>query len=508
MDKKDFIHPFDSSQPAKRSFIPSKWERMKVNKIIHAINMGWMKVDDEEDEQEEEEVLYDLWGEDQKDPRTAGKLPPPLILPKTVRPEHDESYNPPEEYLPTEEEIKEWKESHPEDRKKNYLPRKFKHLRHVEVYSGLIKERFERCLDLYLAPRVKKRKVHVDPDSLLPDLPPPSTLKPFPSFANIYYEGHSSRIRSIKTDSTGKYLLSGDESGLVLIFHVNTSRILRRFKFKSCVYSLDWSHNGLIICSEGENLHVINPGFGSRSDNNMIEDLVESARRANGIESNHIFPWKFYSANPNPNANSDIAKEKELYESGLRITITHENNVKQALFHARGDYFATVCPRAKNNIQVLIHSFNKGKSQRPFAKSKSNIQKVLFHHSKPIFFIATQQHIWVFNLKTQVSSLFLTLSKWSKNSYRESNGTPAWTSTLAETTSSPVLTIGGSTGSTWTSLTSLTRPSDSTKRPLDRPPSTTPTPYSPPALTTVSHSPPNHPQKAISTYSTEQSTTI
>lgn len=39
-------------------------------------------------------------------------------------PEHDESYNPPEEYLPDEDEIKEWQEEDEEDRKKNYLPTK------------------------------------------------------------------------------------------------------------------------------------------------------------------------------------------------------------------------------------------------------------------------------------------------------------------------------------------------------------------------------------------------
>jgi ribosome biogenesis protein ERB1 len=44
--------------------------------------------------------------------------------PKMKLPEHDESYNPPEEYLPTEEEIKEWEELDLEDRPKNYLPKK------------------------------------------------------------------------------------------------------------------------------------------------------------------------------------------------------------------------------------------------------------------------------------------------------------------------------------------------------------------------------------------------
>jgi ribosome biogenesis protein ERB1 len=367
---------------------------MKVNKIIHAINMGWMKVDDEEDEQSEEEMLYDLWGEDQRDPYTKGKLPPPLILPKLVKPLHDESYNPPEEYLPTEKEAKAWKDAHPEDREKNYLPRKYDSLRKVEVYTDLIKERFERCLDLYLAPRVKKRKVHVDPDSLLPELPPPSSLKPFPSFANVYYSGHKHRIRSIKTDNTGKYLASGDESGLVLIFDVSSSRILKRYQFEDAALSIDWSKQGIILVAEGSNLHVIYPGFGNADEELEVNQLVDEAKSMYITYSTHIAEWTFYSEDSKDEA---ILKK---YDNGLRMTIAHENTISQVTFHDRGDYFATVCPKARNNIQVLIHSFGKGKSQRPFAKSKSNIQRVLFHPQKPIFFIATQQHIWIFNLKT------------------------------------------------------------------------------------------------------------
>ena len=49
--------------------------------------------------------------------------------------DHSESYNPPEEYLPSESEKREWEESSPEDRsgrftaltrrKRNFLPQKF-----------------------------------------------------------------------------------------------------------------------------------------------------------------------------------------------------------------------------------------------------------------------------------------------------------------------------------------------------------------------------------------------
>lgn len=48
-----------------------------------------------------------------------------------------------------------------EDRPQNFLPQKFEALRKVPLYQELIREHFERCLDLYLCPRVLKKKVNV-----------------------------------------------------------------------------------------------------------------------------------------------------------------------------------------------------------------------------------------------------------------------------------------------------------------------------------------------------------
>jgi len=62
-------------------------------------------------------------------------------------------------------------------------------MRKVPQYQALIKERFERCLDLYLCPREAKTKLDIDPDSLIPQLPSPAELRPFPErylFLYIY----------------------------------------------------------------------------------------------------------------------------------------------------------------------------------------------------------------------------------------------------------------------------------------------------------------------------------
>lgn len=52
----------------------------------------------------------------------------------------------------------------PWKRKYNFIPQKHKRLLDVPAYDNYIKERFERCLDLYLCPRAKKMRVRIRSD--------------------------------------------------------------------------------------------------------------------------------------------------------------------------------------------------------------------------------------------------------------------------------------------------------------------------------------------------------
>ncbi|KAG7253961.1 hypothetical protein CRUP_008106, partial [Coryphaenoides rupestris] len=61
-----------------------------------------------------------------------------IPAPKIRSPGHEESYNPPPEYLLSEEERLAWEQQDPEDRKLSFLPRKFSCLRSVPAYSRFI----------------------------------------------------------------------------------------------------------------------------------------------------------------------------------------------------------------------------------------------------------------------------------------------------------------------------------------------------------------------------------
>ena len=68
----------------------------------------------------------------------------------------------------------------PWKRKYNFVPEKYSSLRKVPAFKNFIQERFERCLDLYLAPRARKQRLTIQPEDLVPQLPDPKDLQPFP----------------------------------------------------------------------------------------------------------------------------------------------------------------------------------------------------------------------------------------------------------------------------------------------------------------------------------------
>ncbi|EEC11439.1 block of proliferation protein, putative [Ixodes scapularis] len=176
------IHPVTRHPPQKRSFVPSRIEKAMVSKMVHAIKMGWIKPRVKKHDPERFSLLWD------KDDSTAGsneRMQRHIPAPKMKLPGHEESYNPPAEYLFTEEEEAKWREQEPEERRINFLPAKYPCLRAVPAYERFIEERFERCLDLYLCPRQRKMRVNVDAEDLIPQLPKPKDLQPFPSIQSI-----------------------------------------------------------------------------------------------------------------------------------------------------------------------------------------------------------------------------------------------------------------------------------------------------------------------------------
>ncbi|KAK6462140.1 ribosome biogenesis protein ERB1 [Scheffersomyces coipomensis] len=425
------IMPLTAVPEPKRRFVPSKHEAKRVMKIVRAIREGRIIPPSKVKEQIEEDKLnYDLWNNDDED-----QIPDHIMnlrAPKPLPPTNEESYNPPEEYLLTEQEKQEWLNAEPQDRERNFLPQKFGSLRKVPGYQDSVRERFERSLDLYLAPRVRHNKLNIDPESLIPELPSPQDLRPFPIRCSTIYQGHEGRIRTISIDPTGLWLATGSDDGSVRIWEILTGRqvfksqlINKDINQDDHIESLEWnpdSQIGILAVAVGEHIYLLVPpvfgfdienmgrlkietGWGYGTFGNKSSDLKVSGDDDEEEEIDDDEDTETKKSSSTNEVKKEVAKwfppNQEQGVLGIAAIIQCRKTVKKLSWHRKGDYFVTVSPDAKNTA-VLIHQLSKHLSQSPFRKSKGIIMDAKFHPFKPQLFVASQRQIRIYDLAQQV----------------------------------------------------------------------------------------------------------
>ncbi len=351
----------------------------------------------EQDQDDLDVARFDIWANEKPRPDHPMNMPAPKLPP----PGYDESYNPPPEYLPTNAERKAWEEADEEDCDKEYLPQRYDSLRKVPGYDRFLKERFERSLDLYLAPRIRRIKRNIEPESLLPKLPNPDELRPFPTMCATIYQGHDGRVRSLAIDPSGVWLASGGDDGTVRLWELLTGRQLWHVKLSTDepVHVVRWrpGHDAFILAAAvGTHVYMISPP--------TTDPEIESASRALldagwGHASSNSTTTATTSNNKSPPAQWTRPGSR-LEESSVLIRITLRSPVKVISWHRRGDYFATVSPQGQTQA-VAVHTLSKHLTQIPFRRLKGLAQSSAFHPSKPILFVATQRTIRSYDLVRQ-----------------------------------------------------------------------------------------------------------
>ncbi|QPG75853.1 Ribosome bioproteinsis protein erb1 [Brettanomyces nanus] len=418
------VMPLMATPEPKRRFVPSKHEAKRIMKIVKAIREGRIVPPSQKIKQEEEEAEmdYDLW--EGVDDEISKDHIMTLRAPKLAPPTNEESYNPPEEYLPTEAEKKQWEETDPIDRERGFLPEKYGALRKVPGYSEAIRERFERCLDLYLAPRVRKNKLNIDPESLIPQLPSPKDLRPFPIRTSTIYEGHTGRIRALAIDPSGNWLATGSDDGTVRIWEVLTGRevfkiiIIEDVKENSedHIEALAWnplSDIRLLAIACGSSVYLVVPPIFGYQLENMSKLKIENGWGYAKTGSDKT------KMDVNEEDNDKVATKAEAAK-WLKPTVsqsardiacvivtsrgsgsTSSSAIKKISWHHRGDYFVSVSPEGGNKASVLIHQLSKHASQSPFRKSKGIIMDAQFHPTKPSLVVMSQRYIRIYDLQQQ-----------------------------------------------------------------------------------------------------------
>lgn len=388
--------PLSAAPEPKRRWVPSKHEAKRVMKIVRAIREGRIlpyKPPPEEAEDELDVKRYDIWANEAARPDHPMNVPAPKLPP----PGYEESYHPPPEYLPDRNEKKAWEDAEEEDRDKDFLPTNHDALRKVPGYEKFLKEKFERCLDLYLAPRVRRSKLNIDPESLLPQLPSLEELRPFPTTCATLFRGHNGRVRSLAVDPSGVWLASGGDDGTVRVWELLTGRQIWSVKLgkEEAVNVVRWrpgTEAFILSAAIGEDVYLIAPLIGDPEIEIKGRDVLDAG-------------WGYAANGATSNAKKEPATQwtrpgSRLEEEGVLVKFSLRKTVKVISWHRRGEYFSTVCPQAQSSA-VAIHTISKHLTQLPFRKLKGLAQCASFHPSQPIFLVATQRYIRSYDLSKQ-----------------------------------------------------------------------------------------------------------
>lgn len=420
----------------KSHFQPNQYEKMQVDKLLEKLERGDINMDyltgkirdmNDANKKSDPNMPFTIWTGDDEDLLSMRKGPQHIAAPKLPPPGHAESYIPPDEYLPTEKELEEWKEMEPQDRPHGLLiPKKFPNLRSVGAYEHSVREAFERCLDLYLCPRVMKRRLNIDPESLVPKLPRASDLKPFPTAKCVEYvtpfEGETApAIRSISASPDGQYMASGASDGYLRIWEVQTGRLLRSWDVSSLVATfeigktdeersatrpvvcVEWNPNPehhCLLAAVGTFVVVVATGTASRTNADLSYALLAAASQGGNVSSTKAAKAVQWHSMKDKTAKEENSLSSASKQVGPICVLRTSRDVASVRWQAKGDYFVSVSPKA-GAAAVLIHQLSKGISQQPFSKAKGESQLACFHPNKPFLFVASQQHVRIYHLVKQ-----------------------------------------------------------------------------------------------------------
>ena len=378
------IHPMSNQIPSKKKFGFSRNEQKTINRLIYLYKNGLMPM---EEPKKSPPKLFDIWEFEDENDLSQYRPGFGYQIPKRELPDNDESYN-------------------PKDNKENGI------LRRIPRYDNLIEEELERCCDLFLSARTIRKKLDLKENDILPDLPKPEELRPFPTKECMVYKGHESSIRDICCDPNGNVLISADNGNLVFFWDIMTGKIITKFDLKEKVRNININKflKLVVICTEThiffflpkylekkykeEILTLIKEKIYTKINTNKKEknDLNKENKdiKENNITINDSFVWHI------PKSGSKKEKQGVLFY--MKWT---QGVIKNLVWHNKGDYFATLSKNAQGKTQVYIHSLTKMTHQLPISHIKGNANCISFHPNKPYFIVATNSNIFIYNLQKQ-----------------------------------------------------------------------------------------------------------
>lgn len=223
-------------------------------------------------------------------------------------------------------------------------------MRQIPAYQRFVEDRFDRCLDLYLCPRVIKKRIHVDQESLLPKLPDPKDLRPFPSRECIVFKGHEEKVKTISVDPNGRWLASGSVDGSIKIWEVATGRLLKTLNFENEICAVSWN--------PGKSISLLAVAWYALYFPFLIFDVPSGKRillvnpRVEPVEQHGITDSLFSNNTFATGGNEALAQwiqpTHQESKSGICMILELRGELTHLCWHRKGDYFASLTSLGKS----------------------------------------------------------------------------------------------------------------------------------------------------------------
>ena len=370
---------------------------------------------------------FDLWKDSWR-----RQSPRYIAAPETPLPDSAESYNPPPELLPTQAERAEILSNNAEQSsiRATFLPTRYECLRHVPWYDRTLDERYQRCLDLYLFPRVKRQKLKIaNPDDLLPRLPAPRDLRPFPELLAMEFRGHTAAVRSMSVSPSGQWLATGCDDHLLRIFEVQSGRLVKHYDLRAPVSWVQFSPVEAcpyVAAGADTQVHFFAAAVASlyRPHDETPEEATKRRRKFQKTfsfaepQADPLFIHSEAEVDKQRAAVGPITKEvpddkfasfvfPKGADNGHLLTVCFHSAVRGGSIHQMGDYVAVVAPDDPvRQRRVVLLQLETQKAICPFqlrtlCKDGTKIVDCRFFENAPHFLVVTSTAGYVFDLKDQ-----------------------------------------------------------------------------------------------------------
>ncbi|KEG13684.1 ribosome biogenesis protein ERB1 [Trypanosoma grayi] len=425
-------HPLArGSGPSKKKFLPAEHDLKVIAKMVRRLmKSGDTAEDEKKDDNAADEPLV-LWDDSKVDMDTHTKFKYQNRVPKSKVPPPGtyESYRPPPEYLPSEKAQQRFARLRAIDKKEHFLPHAFNALRHVPFYHHTIQDRYQRCLDLAFFPRAQRTRLVVDPSKLLPELPDPKDLRPYPERLSFQYKGHTATVRSVSVSPNGQYLATGCDDHLVRVYEVLTGRLMKRYDMGAPVQQVEFcpakSLNILAVAVEYSLVFIV-PKFAAHQlvNEHTFRHLRAPGSAMIGANSEHVVGGEvslggggitqttmdkdetahrilqdLHDTEEREKRAEFVDASAQERSAGIVVKIALHGKVRRFTFHARGDYLCALCPKDHVKYrQTVMLQLSKRKVFCPFRKFSEVVTDCKFHPREPLFFLATTNSVRMYNL--------------------------------------------------------------------------------------------------------------